>query len=87
MRRRPQDDCPDVRTSILINAGRRSAPPTNDPLTRGAAAHGAAPPLVVGLGDERFRILFPMVVLFVLLAAVWPLRVAAPAARPLPSAG
>lgn len=58
----------------------------------GAAAHGAAPPLVVGLGDERFRILFPMVVLFalwMLLAAVWPLRAAAPApaARPLPSAG
>jgi hypothetical protein len=57
----------------------------------GAAAHGMAPPLVVGLGDERFRILFPMVVLFalwLLLAALWPQRAPAPAARdPLPATG
>jgi hypothetical protein len=58
----------------------------------GAAAHGAAPPLVVGLGDERFRILFPMVVLFalwMLLTALWPVRAAVPTAahRPLASAG
>lgn len=58
----------------------------------GAAAHGAAPPLVLGLGDDRLRVLFPMIALFALwalLAAVWPLRAAAPApARgPVPSAG
>lgn len=57
----------------------------------GAAAHGAAPPLVLAV-DERFRILFPMIVLvalWMLLAAVWPVRAAVPAsaARPLPSAG
>jgi nitrate reductase NapE component len=57
----------------------------------GAAAHGAAPPLVLGVGD-RFSFLFPMIVLvalWMLLAAVWPLRAAVPvaASRPLPSAG
>lgn len=43
----------------------------------GLVAHGAAPPLVVGLGLTGARILFPMVMLFafwMVLAAVWPSR-------------
>lgn len=43
----------------------------------GVVAHGAAPPLVLGAGWEWARIFFPMVMLFALwlvLAAVWPLR-------------
>jgi hypothetical protein len=43
----------------------------------GAAAHGAAAPLVVTFGLERARILFPMVLLFAVwcvLAAFWPSR-------------
>jgi nitrate reductase NapE component len=57
----------------------------------GAAAHGAAPPLVLGV-DERFRILFPMIAIFALwtlLAALWPVRAAVLTAahRPLASAG
>lgn len=49
----------------------------------GAAAHGAAPPLVVGLRIAEARILFPMLLLLALwlvLAALWPLR--KPAAAP-----
>lgn len=41
----------------------------------GAVAHGAAPPLVVGLDVPGARVLFPMVMLFALwcvLAAFWP---------------
>ncbi|HEY0038267.1 MAG TPA: hypothetical protein VGB66_16325 [Longimicrobium sp.] len=55
----------------------------------GAAMHGLSTPLVVGLGDERFRFLFPGVVLFALwelIAAVLPARAAAPAAAPAPLA-
>ena len=51
----------------------------------GALAHGAAPPLVVGLGIAQARWLFPMVMAFALwcvLAAVWPVRVAPRAAEP-----
>ena len=46
----------------------------------GATAHGLSAPLVVGLGIEA-GILFPMLMLFALwlmLAAVWPVRAAAP---------
>lgn len=49
----------------------------------GALAHGAAPPLVVGLGVMQARILFPMVMLFALwcvVAAFWPVRLASRAA-------
>jgi cytochrome bd-type quinol oxidase subunit 2 len=51
----------------------------------GAAMHGLSTPLVVGLGDERFRFLFPGVVLFALwelIAAFLPARATAPAAAP-----
>lgn len=47
----------------------------------GAAAHGAAAPLVVIFGVGQARILFPMVLLLALwyaLAAAWPLRALAP---------
>lgn len=53
----------------------------------GAAAHGAAAPLVVLLGDERFRILFPGIALFALwavIAALWPARAPVSAAPPAP---
>ncbi len=49
----------------------------------GVVAHGAAPPLVIGFGWTWARIFFPMVMLFALwlvLAAVWPLRREAPVA-------
>lgn len=59
----------------------------------GAVAHGASAPLTILTGDERFRILFPGVALFALwmvLAALWPLRARAAAAprhaAPLPAA-
>lgn len=55
----------------------------------GAVMHGASTPLVVGLGDERFRFLFPGVVLFALwelIAAFLPARATAPAAAPAPLA-
>lgn len=52
----------------------------------GAAAHGAAPPLVVGLKIQQAAILFPMLMLLALwlvLAALWPLRAPAhPAPAP-----
>jgi len=47
----------------------------------GAAAHGAATPLVVAAGLEQFRVLFPGIAAFglwLLLAALWPARAAAP---------
>ena len=47
----------------------------------GALAHGAAPPLVGGLGIEDARILFPLLILvalWLLLAALWPAGAAAP---------
>lgn len=58
----------------------------------GAAMHGLSTPLVVGLGDERFRFLFPGVVLFALwelIATFLPARgeVRVPAAAPLAAAG
>jgi hypothetical protein len=43
----------------------------------GALAHGLSAPLVVGLGVEGARILFPLLMLFALwsiLGAVWPVR-------------
>jgi hypothetical protein len=47
----------------------------------GLAAHGAAAPIVVLGGPPVFRILFPMVMFFALwlvFAAFWPMRAAAP---------
>lgn len=61
----------------------------------GAIAHGAAAPLVILTGEERFRVLFPMLAVFALwtvLAALWPVRAAAattaarPSPQPVPSA-
>jgi hypothetical protein len=55
----------------------------------GAVMHGIAPPLVVGLGDERFRFLFPGVVLFALwelIASFLPARATATAGAPAPLA-
>ncbi|HZG43345.1 MAG TPA: hypothetical protein VEY93_10315 [Longimicrobium sp.] len=55
----------------------------------GAAMHGLSTPLVVGLGDERFKFLFPGVVLFALwelIAAFLPARATAPSAAPAPLA-
>lgn len=51
----------------------------------GAAAHGAAAPLVVLGGDERFRVLFPGLALFsvwAVIAALWRARADAPASTP-----
>lgn len=55
----------------------------------GAAMHGLSTPLVVGLGDERFRFLFPGVVLFALwelIASLLPARATVGAAAPAPLA-
>ncbi len=46
----------------------------------GALAHGAAAPLVAGLGLDQFRVLFPgvgLLAIWAVLAAVWPIRAAA----------
>ncbi len=51
----------------------------------GVLAHGAAPPLVILLNIEGARILFPFIMgfaLWLILAALWPLRVKAELVNP-----